>query len=191
MDEAQFLTRIGCLGARTRLVCSRRGIQVLCSPKLIYARLHDTEALFRTLLPSLSDTVSDPKDNISGDPNSSVSTNSTSSRSIFRNISGRLAPRSALGPHSPGAETMAVRIHFDRPHSHFTNLDFLTGKVVFNLAGDAAISAITVKLEGESRTRLSGPRPHYDSNRPDKSRTELEWHKVSESCLDSRARWHY
>ena len=83
---------------------------------------------------------------------------------------------------------MAVRIQFDRPHSCFTNLDFLTGKVILNLAGDAAVSAITVKLEAESRTRLSGPKLPYNNSindRPEKRRTELEWHKVSQSTY-----WH-
>jgi Arrestin (or S-antigen), N-terminal domain len=74
---------------------------------------------------------------------------------------------------------MSVRIHFDRPEVHFTNLDFITGKVVVHLVADAAISAVTVKLEGESRTRLSGPKLAYSQERSDKRRTELEWHKVS------------
>ena len=79
--------------------------------------------------------------------------------------------------------TMSVRIQFDRPQVHFTNLDFLTGKVIIHLVADAAISAVTVKLEGESRTRLSGPRLTYNNERSDKRRTELEWHKVSKCCL--------
>lgn len=79
--------------------------------------------------------------------------------------------------------TMSVRIQFDRPQVHFTNLDFLTGKVIIHLVADAAISAVTVKLEGESRTRLSGPKLAYNNERSDKRRTELEWHKVSKCCL--------
>jgi hypothetical protein len=75
---------------------------------------------------------------------------------------------------------MSVRIQFDRPQVHFTNLDFLTGKVIVHLVADATVSAITVKLEGESRTRLSGPRIAYSNERSEKRRTELEWHKVSE-----------
>ncbi|KAL2003055.1 hypothetical protein VTN02DRAFT_5133 [Thermoascus thermophilus] len=65
-------------------------------------------------------------------------------------------------------------IHLDRPHAHFTNLDFITGKVVVQLLSDTPISGIQVKLEGESRTRLAGPRyPHAD-----KKKTELEVHKL-------------
>jgi Arrestin (or S-antigen), N-terminal domain len=77
---------------------------------------------------------------------------------------------------------MSVRIQFDRPQIHYTNLDFITGKVVVHLVADAAISAVTVKLEGESRTRLSGPKLAYNNERSEKRRTELEWHKVSK-CL--------
>jgi hypothetical protein len=78
-------------------------------------------------------------------------------------------------------QIMSVRIQFDRPQVHFTNLDFLTGRVIVHLVADATISAITVKLEGESRTRLSGPRlTAYNNERSEKRRTELEWHKVNE-----------
>ncbi|PLN80545.1 hypothetical protein BDW42DRAFT_170641 [Aspergillus taichungensis] len=72
---------------------------------------------------------------------------------------------------------MSVTIQLDRPHAHFTNLDFLSGKVVLNLLSETPIEGIQVKLEGESRTRLSGPRhPHHEQS--DKKRTELEVHKL-------------
>ena len=72
---------------------------------------------------------------------------------------------------------MSVTIQLDRPHAHFTNLDFLSGKVILNLPSETPIEGIQVKLEGESRTRLSGPRhPHHEQS--DKKRTELEVHKV-------------
>lgn len=72
---------------------------------------------------------------------------------------------------------MSVSISLDRPHTHFTNLDFLTGKVILQLPSEATIGGIQVKLEGESRTRLSGPKhPHHDQS--DKRRTELEVHKL-------------
>lgn len=80
---------------------------------------------------------------------------------------------------------MSVRIQLDRPQVHFTNLDFLTGKVIVHVGAEVALSAVTVKLEGESRTRLSGPKLTYNNERTDKRRTELEWHKVSE-CLPLR-----
>lgn len=69
---------------------------------------------------------------------------------------------------------MSARIVLERPHAHFTNLDNLAGKVILQLHSDTAISAINVKLEGESRTRLTGPR----SERSEKKKTELEVHKV-------------
>lgn len=71
---------------------------------------------------------------------------------------------------------MAVRIQFDKPNTwHFTNLDFVTGRVILTLGSDATISALTVKLEGESRTRLAGPKTPQDER---KRRTEVEVHKV-------------
>ena len=77
---------------------------------------------------------------------------------------------------------MAVRIQLDRPHDHFTNLDFVTGKVFLRLYASESISSIVVKLEGESKTRLGteympGSYVHHD--RYDRGRTELEVHKVS------------
>ncbi|ODH41751.1 hypothetical protein ACO22_01329 [Paracoccidioides brasiliensis] len=72
---------------------------------------------------------------------------------------------------------MSVRIHLDRPHAHFTNLDFITGKVILLLTTDTPITSIVVKLEGESRTRLAAPKyPHNDRN--EKKRTEVESHKL-------------
>lgn len=69
---------------------------------------------------------------------------------------------------------MAASIKLDKPHSHFTNLDHITGRVVLQLHSDTAISAIHVKLEGESRTRLSAPRSDRD-----RKKAEIEVHKVS------------
>jgi len=68
-------------------------------------------------------------------------------------------------------------ILLDSQHKHYTNLDFLSGKVVLNLPTEAAIGGIQVKLEGESRTRLSGPRNPHNVN-SDKKRNESEVHKV-------------
>jgi len=50
-----------------------------------------------------------------------------------------------------------VRIVLDDPHTFYTNLDFITGRIVLNLSNDENISAIVVKLEGESRTILMRP----------------------------------
>ena len=76
---------------------------------------------------------------------------------------------------------MPLRVQLDRPHAHFTSLDHITGRVILSLTANEAVSTIVVKLEGESKTRLSGPR-QQPNDRND--RTELEVHKV-------RARVHY
>lgn len=69
---------------------------------------------------------------------------------------------------------MSVRLQFDQPLSRcYTNLDFISGRVILYLPSDSAISAITVKLESESKTRLSGVRPGSDKNV-----VKLEVHKV-------------
>ena len=81
---------------------------------------------------------------------------------------------------------MAVQIQLDRPHAHFTNLDFITGRVILSIVNNETISAIVVKLEGESKTRVAvtqlppqeqllqamGPRGRHHA--------ESEVHKVSE-----------
>lgn len=50
---------------------------------------------------------------------------------------------------------MSVNIQLDQPHAHFTNLDFITGKVILTILNNETIAAIVVKLEGESKTRLA------------------------------------
>ena len=80
---------------------------------------------------------------------------------------------------------MSVRIHLDRPQGAFTNLDQITGVVVLSILGPETISAITVKLEGESRSHLAGsigPRRNYDGFDKEGSRQEV--HKVSECRFD-------
>ncbi|CZS99393.1 related to arrestin (or S-antigen), N-terminal domain protein [Rhynchosporium agropyri] len=52
---------------------------------------------------------------------------------------------------------MSVRILLDEPHTFYTNLDFISGRIVLSLNSDENISAIVVKLEGESRTMLMRP----------------------------------
>lgn len=74
---------------------------------------------------------------------------------------------------------MSVRIQFDKPNAWFTNLDFVSGRVILTLQSDATLQAISVKLEGESKTRLGVPKADNDR----KSRTEIEVHKVSECTL--------
>ncbi|MCJ1476447.1 hypothetical protein MMC13_005113 [Lambiella insularis] len=70
---------------------------------------------------------------------------------------------------------MAVHIQLDRPHAYFTNLDIITGKAILTIFGEETISAINVKLESESRTRLAAP---SQGGRRDKAQTELEVHKL-------------
>ena len=81
---------------------------------------------------------------------------------------------------------MSVRIQLDKPHAHFTNLDLISGIVILSITGNETISLITVKLEGESRTRLAGPtnpRGTYDPYERDQA--QLEVHKVSKYPLDA------
>ncbi len=52
---------------------------------------------------------------------------------------------------------MSVRIHLDDPHAFYTNLDFISGRIILNLSREDTISAILVKLEGESKTRMAIP----------------------------------
>lgn len=80
-------------------------------------------------------------------------------------------------PGYPPLMAATATILLDSQHKHYTNLDFLSGKVVLSLPTEAAIGGIQVKLEGESRTRLSGPRNPHNVN-SDKKRNESEVHKV-------------
>ena len=67
-----------------------------------------------------------------------------------------------------------VRVQLDQQHTHFTNLDFITGKVILSLSSDEAISQIVVKLEGESMSRLVVPQ----IDNTNKRKVETEVHKV-------------
>ena len=82
---------------------------------------------------------------------------------------------------------MAVRIFLDRPHAHFTNLDYITGKVLLQLNINETVSNIVVKLEGESRTRLAAPENYLDNRRNRGGQTELEVHKVSRQVFRFRS----
>lgn len=54
---------------------------------------------------------------------------------------------------------MSVRIQLDNPHTFFTNLDFISGRVILHLVKDETVAAIHVKLEGEAKTVLMRPPP--------------------------------
>ncbi|KAJ5631770.1 uncharacterized protein N7484_011870 [Penicillium longicatenatum] len=73
--------------------------------------------------------------------------------------------------------SVSATVLLDNRLTHFTNLDTLSGRVVLRLPTEAAIAGIQVKLEGESRTRLSGPRNPQNVH-SEKKRTELEVHKI-------------
>lgn len=70
---------------------------------------------------------------------------------------------------------MNASLVFDQSRSTtFTNLDFISGKVVLKCSKSADLDSIVVKLEGESRTRLLSPTaPGGEKQRP-----QLEYHKV-------------
>ena len=76
---------------------------------------------------------------------------------------------------------MSVRIQLDKTRGAFTNLDQVSGVVILSILGSETVSAITVKLEGESRSHLAGninPRRNYDGFEKEGSRHEI--HKVIE-----------
>ncbi|MCJ1428991.1 hypothetical protein MMC29_006904 [Sticta canariensis] len=79
---------------------------------------------------------------------------------------------------------MSVRIQLDRPHAHFRNLDLITGKVILTILNNETISAVTVKLEGESKTCLAVsqllPEEHFVQAQGPRGRhhAELEVHKL-------------
>lgn len=80
---------------------------------------------------------------------------------------------------------MSVSIQFDQPGQRcYTNLDFVSGNVILILPQDATISAVTVKLEGESKTRLAVPK-FPNNEHSDKKRSELELHKVGEDAVST------
>ncbi|GAP83275.1 putative arrestin-like protein [Rosellinia necatrix] len=50
---------------------------------------------------------------------------------------------------------MSIRIALDKPPEFYTNLDFISGRVIILLNRPETVGNIIVKLEGESRTALS------------------------------------
>ena len=78
---------------------------------------------------------------------------------------------------------MSVRVEFKQQPNCYTNFDLLEGRVLLSIVQQETIAAITVKLEGESRTRLAGQIPRrgqYDGYQSDQ--TQLEVHKVCLFC---------
>ncbi|KAI4129734.1 MAG: hypothetical protein LQ338_002118 [Usnochroma carphineum] len=54
---------------------------------------------------------------------------------------------------------MSVRIVLDHHQPLYTNLDFIQGRAILSLTRNETIAAITVKLEGDSKTHLVGETP--------------------------------
>lgn len=76
---------------------------------------------------------------------------------------------------------MAVRIRLDSSSAFYTNLDIISGSVSLSLPREETISAITVKLEGESSTTLIRPPPlqsQHGRSRGGESDTINENHKI-------------
>ena len=76
---------------------------------------------------------------------------------------------------------MSVHIVLDNPHSFYTNLDFISGRIILALNTDENISAIVVKLEGESRSLLMrGPQSPLQpyGRRESRSTVATENHKI-------------
>lgn len=57
---------------------------------------------------------------------------------------------------------MALRIALDNRPEFYTNLDFITGRVILSLTRAEQLGSIVVKLEGEATTALQVPHPHQD-----------------------------
>ncbi|KAG9240262.1 hypothetical protein BJ878DRAFT_304383 [Calycina marina] len=77
---------------------------------------------------------------------------------------------------------MSVHILLDNPHNFYTNLDFIVGRIILSLTADENVSAVVVKLEGESRTLLaqtSNPQGLGPYARRDSRQTiAMENHKI-------------
>lgn len=79
---------------------------------------------------------------------------------------------------------MSVRIQLDNPPEFYTNLDYISGNVILSCPSEETVTAITVKLEGESYTQLLKPLPNYEgysdyrNNSRDRDRMCRENHKI-------------
>ena len=80
---------------------------------------------------------------------------------------------------------MSVRIQLDNPPAFYTNLDTISGRIILNLTSDEKVTAIVVKLEGESRTALARPpgaqqnlNPSLMNQRDQRQGASVEIHKL-------------
>ncbi|KAF4550737.1 Hypothetical protein D9617_16g015270 [Elsinoe fawcettii] len=69
---------------------------------------------------------------------------------------------------------MSAAIVLDQNYSTFTNLDIVSGKVYVRTPKSLSVSTVTIKLEGESSTRLLPP-PTPQNERP---KPAIEFHKI-------------
>ncbi|KAF2222552.1 hypothetical protein BDZ85DRAFT_199894, partial [Elsinoe ampelina] len=69
---------------------------------------------------------------------------------------------------------MSASIALDQNYSTFTNLDIVSGKVYVRTSKSLSVSVVTIKLEGESSTRLLPP-PTPANERP---KPAIEFHKI-------------
>ncbi|SZF02594.1 unnamed protein product [Blumeria hordei] len=73
---------------------------------------------------------------------------------------------------------MSARIQLDGYKNTYTNFDCISGKVIVFLSHDEDISAIVLKLEGESFSKLIRSSNAYNSNNGRKDSIATEVHKV-------------
>lgn len=90
-----------------------------------------------------------------------VSYNFTTPEREKADKSGFAPPLPAGGHRLPLLNTwphkMSVRIALNNPPEFYTNLDVISGKVIFGISRPEHIGAVIVKLEGESKTALGTP----------------------------------
>ena len=72
---------------------------------------------------------------------------------------------------------MQCQLILDQPGRQFTNLDYVSGRVVLRVPKPSSVSFVVVKLEGECTSRLD----EYDAVR-NKQITREETHKVESPC---------
>ena len=71
---------------------------------------------------------------------------------------------------------MRINIILDKEQPTYTSLDTVSGKVCLHVPRAVAVSSVTAKLEGESRTRL-----RLTNDMGEAAKTRLEIHKVCSS----------
>ena len=73
---------------------------------------------------------------------------------------------------------MSARIQLDGDKNTYTSFDCISGKIIVFLSNDEDISAIVVKLEGESFSKLLRPSNAHNSNNGRRDSIATEVHKV-------------